>query len=77
MHADRRSRPGSSHRDPDIGLRPRVVILDTGGSPQVEVLDLPPSVTVGASFKHSGQSWQVTGLRTGQRVLIAQPKRRA
>ena len=76
MHAERRSRTGKSSRDSDVGIRPRVVILDTGESPQVEVLDLPASVTVGASFKHSGQSWQVTGLRTGQRVLIAQPKRR-
>ncbi len=77
MHSDRRSRPRRSHRNSEIGLRPRVVILDSGESPQVEVLDLPPSVTLGASFQHSGQSWQVTGLRTGQRVLIAQPKRRS
>jgi hypothetical protein len=77
MRADRRSRPRRSDRDPDVGLQPRVVILDAGESPQVEILELPPSVTLGASFQYSGQSWQVTGLRTGQRVLIAEPKRRA
>lgn len=73
MHADRRSRPGDSGRS----LRPRVVILDAGESPRVEILELPTSATVGTSFRHCGQHWQVTGLRTSQRVLIAEPKRRA
>ena len=76
MHADPRSRKGSSHRDQGVGVRPRVVILDTGGPPQVEILDLPSTMSVGASFKHCGRNWHVTGLRTGQRVLIAEPKRR-
>ncbi len=53
--------------------RPRVVILDDGDTVQVEVLQLPESTSLGADFSHSGTSWRVTGVRTGDRVLIARP----
>jgi hypothetical protein len=54
-------------------LAPRVVILDSGETARVEVLELPQSATVGYAFCHSGRSWHVTGRRTADRVLIAAP----
>jgi len=49
---------------------PRVVILEAEDGPSVEVLDLPGSAGIGASFCHHGISWTVTDLRTHDRVLI-------
>ncbi len=49
---------------------PRVVILEDEDGPSVEVLDLPGSAGIGASFCHRGTSWTVTDLRTHDRVLI-------
>ena len=70
MHAH----PTSQPRHPRDGgaRRPRVVILDEGGSARVAVLELPEGVTVGACFCHSGISWRVTGMRTSSRVFIAE-----
>ena len=55
------------------GKRPRVVILDVGGSARVAVLELPESLDIGGRFCHSGTWWRVTGQRTGSRVFIAVP----
>ena len=63
-------------RDPAAAgsaLRPRVVILDDGRDARVEVLQLPPGAAPGARFCHRGAAWRVTGSRTGDRVLIAEP----
>ena len=49
---------------------PRVVILEAEEGPSVEVLDLPQTAGIGASFRHRGTSWTVTDLRTHDRVLI-------
>lgn len=54
-------------------LRPRVVVLDSGETATVAVLELPASATVGYVFCHCGRSWCVTGRRTADRVLIATP----
>lgn len=53
--------------------RPRVVIFEFDNGPQVEILELPESATLGDSFCHSGTQWQVMATRTGDRVLIARP----
>ena len=53
--------------------RPRVVIFELDNGPQVEILELPESATLGDSFCHSGTRWQVMATRTGDRVLIARP----
>jgi hypothetical protein len=53
--------------------RPRVVIFEGTGGPEIEVLQLPDSADLGASFCHRGTRWQVTATRTGDRVLIARP----
>jgi len=53
--------------------RGRVVILDPEREPRVEILPLPESATLGTRFSHAGTSWRVTGLRTHERVLIAEP----
>ena len=49
---------------------PRVVILEGEGGPSIEILDLPRTAGIGASFYHRGTSWTVTDLRTHDRVLI-------
>ncbi len=49
---------------------PRVVILEAEDGPSVEILDLPLTAGIGASFCHRGTSWTVTDLRTHDRVLI-------
>jgi hypothetical protein len=40
---------------------------------QIEVLELPDGIEVGASFCHGGTTWRITGLRTSSRVFIAEP----
>ena len=54
-------------------LQPRVVILDAGERPRVEIMELPKSANLGFRFCHHGTSWRVTGRRTADRVLIATP----
>ncbi len=49
---------------------PRVVILEAEDGPSIEILDLPGTAGIGASFCHRGTSWTVTDLRTHDRVLI-------
>ncbi len=49
---------------------PRVVILEAEDGSSVEILDLPRTAGIGASFCHRGTSWTVTDLRTHDRVLI-------
>jgi hypothetical protein len=50
-----------------------VVIFDLAGQARVEVLELPEDANLGHQICHSGRNWRVTGLRTGTRVLIAEP----
>lgn len=74
MHAERRpgqrgSEGGGPHR-----CRPRVVIFNSAGGASVEVLELPESANLGHRICHGGRNWLVTGIRTGQRVLIAEPE---
>ena len=64
---------GRASDDGVSGSQPRVVIFEDRSSTRVEVLELPASVTPGGSFHHGGTTWRVTGTRTRQRVLIAQP----
>jgi len=71
MHANRQ--PSGSAGQRGGASRPRVVILDVGGDPRVEVLELPVSTTVGSAFRHLGREWRVVGLRPSSRVLIAKP----
>jgi hypothetical protein len=52
---------------------PRVVILSADEMAQIEVLELPDSIEVGASFSHGGTTWKIIGLRTSSRVFIAEP----
>ena len=54
---------------------PRVVILEAEDGPSVEILDLPRTAGIGASFRHRGTSWTVTDLRTHDRVLICSHSR--
>ena len=75
MHADKRTRSRTPGSKSGLGAGPRVVILDSGEAPQVEILSLPMSTTLGTSFSHCGQDWRVTAFRTGKRVLIAEPER--
>ena len=74
MNAENRQRTtGSTHR---LGRRsrPRVVIFDLAGQPRVEVIDVPEDADVGDSICHGGSRWRVIGVRTGDRVLIAEPE---
>jgi hypothetical protein len=66
--------PDRGHGDAEQ-RRPRVVILDSGSNPRVEVLDLLEDAALGSSFCHAGTSWRVTDVRPSSRVLIARPDR--
>jgi len=74
MHAEKT--PGSSGTKAESARRrrPRVVIFDLAGQAQVEVLDLPEDANLGHLICHSGRNWRVTSMRTGTRVLIAEPE---
>ncbi len=75
MHPHSPSRPQEAGENGmNRRRRPRVVILDEGQSARVEVVELPESVHVGASFSHSGTSWRVIGERPHSRVFIAEPE---
>jgi hypothetical protein len=50
-----------------------VVIFEVAGQAHVKVVDLPEDANLGAQICHSGRTWLVTGIRTGARVLIAEP----
>lgn len=73
MHAERRPGSSGTKTEPARRRRPRVVIFDLAGQAQVEVLDLPEDAKLGHQICHSGRNWRVTGMRTGTRVLIAEP----
>lgn len=60
----------NEHQEPLESGGPRVVILEAEDGPSVEILDLPRTTGIGASFCHRGTSWTVTDLRTHDRVLI-------
>ncbi len=75
MNADRNACTSVPGADGEPCVQPRVVILDDGDAPHVEVLELSPAASVGTSFAHCGRCWRVTGLRTKARVLIAEPIR--
>jgi hypothetical protein len=51
-----------------------VVIFNAAGGALVEVLELPESANLGHRICHRGRDWLVTGVRTGERVLIAEPE---
>jgi len=51
-----------------------VVIFDVAGSALVEVLELPENTNLGHRICHRGRDWLITGVRTGARVLIAEPE---
>jgi hypothetical protein len=51
-----------------------VVIFDVAGAALVEVLNLPENANLGHRICHRGRDWLVTGIRTGTRVLIAEPE---
>lgn len=70
MHSEKTSRLCGSR----VRSRPRVVIFDGSGATHVEVLDLPENADLGHRICHRGRDWRVTGLRTGARVLIAEPE---
>jgi len=74
MHAVKRSGVRGSERDRRPRCRPRVVIFDVAGSALVEVLELPENANLGHRICHRGRDWLVTGIRTGDRVLIAEPE---
>lgn len=74
MHAEKRSGLRGSNGEGRLRCRPRVVIFDAAGATQVEVLDLPESANLGHRICHRGRDWLITGIRTGNRVLIAEPE---
>lgn len=74
MHAVKRSGARGSEREGRLRCRPRVVIFDFAGDALVEVLDLPENANLGHRICHRGRDWLVTGVRTGERVLIAEPE---
>ena len=74
MHAVKRSGMRGSKSDGRSRCRPRVVIFDVAGAALVEVLDLPENANLGHRICHRGRDWLVTGVRTGERVLIAEPE---
>ena len=74
MHAEKRSGTGGSESEGRLRCRPRVVIFDVAGGALVEVLELPESANLGHRICHRGRDWLVTGVRTGARVLIAEPE---
>lgn len=71
MPIDRRT--GSVRREPGgaVGSGPRVVILESETGARIEVLELGDDLSVGASFRHRGMTWTVTGERRASRVLYA------
>ena len=73
MHAERRTRRPAGSGTSALRRRPRVVLFELAGRAYVEVLDLPENADLGARICHSGRTWTVTGVRTGARVLIAEP----
>jgi len=54
--------------------RPRVVIFDRGGQARVEVIELPEDAGLGTVILHGDRRWRITGVRTGGRVLVAEPE---
>jgi len=73
MNAQCGASPHPKGGNGDSDLEPRVVILDSGETTSVEILELPKSATLGFSFCRCGRNWRVTGRRTADRVLIASP----
>ncbi len=74
MHAVKRSGKRGTDGEGRLRCRPRVVIFDVAGDALVEVLNLPESANLGHRICHRGRDWLVTGVRTGERVLIAEPE---
>ena len=74
MHAEKRSGTRGSKSEGRHRCKPRVVIFDVAGSALVEVLDLPENTDLGHRICHRGRDWLITGVRTGARVLIAEPE---
>jgi hypothetical protein len=56
--------------------RAQVVILAAENEARVEVLELPPGVTVGSDFHHLETEWRIIARRRGSGVLIAEPQGR-
>lgn len=74
MHAEKRSGTRGPESEGPLRCRPRVVIFNAAGGALVEVLELPESANLGHRICHRGRDWLVTGVRTGERVLIAEPE---
>ena len=74
MHAEKRSGSRSGKGEGRHRCRPRVVIFDVAGAALIEVLNLPENANLGHRICHRGRDWLVTGIRTGTRVLIAEPE---
>lgn len=74
MHAEKRSGTCGPDSDGPLRCRPRVVIFNAAGDVLVEVLELPEGAKLGYRICHRGRDWLVTGVRTGERVLIAEPE---
>jgi hypothetical protein len=74
MHGEQRAQGPGAAKGRRRKCRPRVVIFVLIDRPHVDVLDLPEDATVGERICHSGRTWRVTGVRTGTRVLIAEPE---
>jgi hypothetical protein len=73
MQAEKRPGVRGSESEGRPRCRPRVVIFDVAGTAVVEVVDLPESANLGHRICHRGRDWLITGVRTGDRVLIAEP----
>ena len=74
MHAENRSGSHGEKGERRHRCKPRVVIFNVSDTPHVEVLELPESASLGHRICHRGRDWLVTGIRTGARVLIAEPE---
>jgi hypothetical protein len=72
MHAGRRPETTDAESAARQRRRPRVVIFHGTGQAHVEVVELPDETSVGSVIRHDDRSWRVTGIRTGDRVLIAE-----
>jgi hypothetical protein len=74
MHAENRARMSGRQGHSRRKRRPRVVIFLLSDRSSVEVLELPEDAAVGDAICHDGRNWRVTDVRTGARVLIAEPE---
>jgi hypothetical protein len=53
--------------------RASVIIIDSGTTAQVIVVEQEEGLQVGSRFSHQGLVWQITGHRPHGRALVAEP----